>query len=283
MVPYKPAGGRPPFHDTVYVVVTGMPGLSVLIVVPLAEELFPDPETVHTIEETQAKYVAVRQMVRDAEVQVPESIMSAEGLVITVLAVLAVCISDERNRNSVQPRATQAELEGRASTDDRALQLDTSVDKAQGECPVEIIQVAVAGGDVYHRRHAAAVTGRETALVEIQSVHDVGIERREKAYQVTGVIYGRAVQEEKVISACAAVDEQAGHQFGTGSHARQQLEGLDEVGGAEHGKALVQILPAQPRQAGLGPHRRLHAVCGHPRRRQSVAQFRLPAYPLRKC
>ena len=83
---------------------------------------------------------------------------------------------ESRNRQHIQPAASQAEIEGGLSLDNRAFHLESSFYQTNRECAAVVIKITVTGSHINDRRHSSAVACRKAALVEIHVVDYIGIE-----------------------------------------------------------------------------------------------------------
>ena len=169
------------------------------------------------------------------------------------------------DEHEVEPAGAEAEVE-RSTTSlhsppmkgDGPFDLQTSLGEADDERAMIVLHIALAGAGVNNRGYAPTVASRETTLVEVDVLHDIGVERREEAEGVVGVVEGRTVDEEEILVAIATVDVEVGGQFGTGRHTREALDGLHEVRGAEEGKLRVEVVERERRLARLrGVERRV--------------------------
>ena len=98
----------------------------------------------------------------------------------------------------------------------------------------DFLVVAVVLCDVEHSAQTAAETGGKGAFVEGDVLDSVGVEGGEEAAHVGDVVEGHAVEEEEVLVGAAAADVHAAVALAAGLHSGHELQGLDEVGLAEH-------------------------------------------------
>ena len=99
---------------------------------------------------------------------------------------------------------------------------------------MDFLVVAVVLRDVEHGAQAAAEAGGEGAFVEGDVLDGVGVEGREEAAHVADVVEGHAVEEEEVLVGAAAAHIHAAVALAAALHSGHELQGLDEVGLAEH-------------------------------------------------
>ena len=116
---------------------------------------------------------------------------------------------------------------------------------------MDFLVVAVVLCDVEHRTEAAAETGGEGALVEGDVFHGVGVEGREETAEVTDVVEWHAVEEEEVLVGSAAAHVHAAVALAAALHAGHELQGLDDVGLAEHHGYGLDLLHGHLRGAHL--------------------------------
>ena len=175
--------------------------------------------------EAQRQTAAVREDMCELRVHVVKKIAQRHLVVASFVEESA-----DGGGEQVEPTAAQAEDVGCAAvTADWAFEPETSVERAYGVAAVGVGEVAVLGAHIGHRRQAARIACGEATLVEVDTLHDVGVERREQAQRVVDLIEGRAVEQEQVLVVAAAMDIEARHQFHTRSHTRRELQRLHQV------------------------------------------------------
>ncbi len=106
-------------------------------------------------------------------------------------------------------------------------------------------EVAVFGAHVGHRRQTARIACGEAALVEVDTLYNVGVERREQAQRVVDLIEGRAVEQEQVLVVAAAMNIETRHQFHARSHTRCELQRLHQVRRRQQGEAPSDVAAPQ--------------------------------------
>ena len=112
----------------------------------------------------------------------------------------------------------------------RALHHHVRGDQSDAAFAVVFLLVAVLHIDVDDGGEPSPVTGRESAFHELHRLDGVAVEDGEETQQVAGVVDGGLVKEDKVLVGAAAAHVEAGIAFAARLHARQQLDGLDDVG-----------------------------------------------------
>ena len=135
-----------------------------------------------------------------------------------------------------------AEQEGGLALDERSFEVEVAGQQADAHRAGDLVGVALAAAHVEHRGDAAAVFGGDAALVEFHFADDVGVEGREDAEQVRGVVDGAVVEQDEVLVGGAAADVEAAGRLAHGLHARQGEDGLDDVAFAEGARDLVDYL-----------------------------------------
>ena len=158
--------------------------------------------------------------------------------------------------------AARRDAEGGLLFDDGPLDVELGGDEAYGEVAVQLLVVAVVLRDVEHRAQAAAEAGGEGAFVEGDVLHGVGVEGREEAAEVADVVEGHAVEEEEVLVGAAAAHVHAAVALAAALHAGHQLQGLDDVGLAEHHGYGLDLLHGHLRGAHLRRAGVAHALGG---------------------
>ena len=102
---------------------------------------------------------------------------------------------ESRNRQHIQPAASQAKIEGCLSFDDRTFHLKSAFDQTDGECAAVIVEITVTGSHINDRRHSSAVACRKAALVEIHIIDHIGIEAGKHACKMSDRVQGDAVHK----------------------------------------------------------------------------------------
>ena len=115
-------------------------------------------------------------------------------------------------------------------------------EQAHGGGEMMPVRVAAACADVQHRRRAATIAGRHQPLVEVDIAHRIVVERREEPHQVAHVVNGGAVEQNLVLCRCAASHLIAAQAVALHLHARQELQTLDDIALAQHGRQLAHRL-----------------------------------------
>ena len=116
---------------------------------------------------------------------------------------------------------------------------------------VQFLVVAVVLRDVEHRTQSAAEACREGAFIESYILHRIGVECREEATEVRDVVERHTVEQEKVLVGAATTHIHSAVAFATALYAWHQLQGLDNVGLAEHYRHRLDFLDRHLRGAHL--------------------------------
>ena len=169
------------------------------------------------------------------------------GVDVVEVVAAAVVLGEEGAYQQVDVGAPPREDEGGAVPAQRPLHGELRGDEPHRALGLELLHVAVLHVDLQHRREAAAVTGREAGLGDLHVLDGVGVEDREEAEEVGGVVDRGVVEEDQVLVGAAAAHVEAAHALGPGLHAGQQLQGLEDV-----------HLPHEDGSALDLPHRHLH-------------------------
>ena len=197
-----------PLHVELHVVEILVIVLDVTVVMLLAVHL---EEVVARIE-TERGATPVGEDVRHLRIDVVEGITHVE-----LVSPRTVVGGKERSGKCVEPCAPHCHVERGPALPQRTFQLKPSVEQSQTEGAVQLLQVAVVGTYVDHRRQTSAIACRETALVEVDVLHDVGVEGREQTAQVVHLVERRPVEQEEVLVVASPVDIQPRNQFRAGS------------------------------------------------------------------
>ena len=112
---------------------------------------------------------------------------------------------------------------------DGAFHIQFGGQQSYGQVAVVTCGVAVVLSHVDDRTQAAAVAGGEIAFIERHVLDSVGVEDREETHQVTHVVEGHAVQQNQVFIRSAAAHVDARGAFAAGLHAREQLDGFENI------------------------------------------------------
>ena len=107
---------------------------------------------------------------------------------------------------------------------DGALQRQAGGEQADPAPPVPFLAVALLHAQVDHGGDAAAEAGGVLPLVEGDGLQRVGVEDRQEAEEVKGVVYRGAVEQDQVLPRGAAADEQSAEALAGIADARQELE-----------------------------------------------------------
>ena len=172
--------------------------------------------------------VPVVKLVGDARVKVAEIGASP--------VVVAACRHDVQQPVGVCGAASHDE--GGPALYQRSFQVETAGEQAYAERAFYLVGVAFASADVQHRRYAPAELRRDGTLVQLHFADDVGVERRENAEQVRGVVQRAVVEQDKVLVGGASADVEAAGSLAHRLDARERQDGLDYVSFAEGGGYL---------------------------------------------
>ena len=112
-------------------------------------------------------------------------------------------------------------------------------DHAYADAAVRLIQVAVIGAYVDDAGSTSAVAGRERALVECDFLHGLGLEDREDAQHVLGVVDRDAVQQKQVLIGTATPHIQAREPFRSALDSGKKLDGLQDIGLSEQRRSAL--------------------------------------------
>ena len=201
-------------------------------------------KSVLTLVETQEEAVGVAELVVDLGVEVVE----IEGEFIDVVGT--VVQTHTEFDEPVDVTAAGRDHERGAVLDDRTLQFKVRGEQSDREETVIVLHVAILGADVGHGRESATVTGWKGTSEEIDVLHGVGHESRLETEHVVHVVEHDAVQQEEVLVQVAASDAELAGAGKTGLHTGQYLERLENVGLAQHGGHLLNLLDGD----GRGTH-----------------------------
>ena len=111
----------------------------------------------------------------------------------------------------------------------RPLHTHAARQQSNGEAPVHLVAVAVLVVDVDDRAQAAAVRGRVGPLVQPDVLDGVGVERAEEAEEVGGVVDRGPVEQDEGLVRGAAADVEPAGEVRRRLHAREELDGAEEV------------------------------------------------------
>ena len=134
---------------------------------------------------------------------------------------------------------------------DRTFQDEVGAEGVDAYLAGVVAFVAVARGDVHHRRHAAAVFGTEAAGVDVGVEDDVGLEDGVESYAVEGVVDNHAVQQAEVLYHRAAAYVELAALVAGRVDARQHLHVLRYVGRAADGGHLLYLAGGELLHADL--------------------------------
>ena len=112
--------------------------------------------------------------VRDRGIQVIEIICSAYRFSFFVLSVYNI---DDRSEYGIEPASAESYVELGPVPDYRPLEPDTAVDKSEHEITVIPVEISVTCGNIRYGTHSGAVSGGKSALVEIQMIYYISVER----------------------------------------------------------------------------------------------------------
>ena len=135
---------------------------------------------------------------------------------------------------------------------DGPLEGDFGGDQSDGAFALPFVEVAFFHVDFEHRGEATAIARREASFGEGYVSNGIGIEDGEDAEQVRGVIDGYAVEQYEILIGAATAHVQAGLAFASGLHARQQLQGFEDVHFTHEGGKFFDLLYGHGGLAHLG-------------------------------
>ena len=145
-----------------------------------------------------------------------------------------------------------AEGVAQAVLHDRTFEVEPAVEQAERYAAAVLLEVAVVGADVHDGADAAAVTGREGALVEGDFLDGLGLEDGEDAEHVVHVVDRRAVEKNQVFVGAAAADVDAREAFIAALDARDLLQRLKHVRLAEKNRRVLDLLDGNVHRAEIG-------------------------------
>ena len=174
--------------------------------------------------------------------------------IVVVILVFQEQAEQGFRNDGMQPAGTERVTE--PVLDDGPLDMETVVEHAHGQRAVGLLHIAVVGADVDDAGDAAAVAGREGALVEGDVLDCFRLEDGEQAEQVVHIIDRYAVQHHEVLLRTAAPHVQACEAFLAALDAGQQLQCLDDVGLAEERRRVLDLLDRHFQRSEID---RLHA------------------------
>ena len=128
---------------------------------------------VGTFIKSKGQDIVPAEPVCDRGIDIVERIRSAYFLTITVLSVLD---RDYGSEHRIEPASSDRHIERCPAFDNRAFKLKTSIYQPYHKCPRISVRITVTGSHIHHRTQSASVPCRKAALVEIQMIHDIGIE-----------------------------------------------------------------------------------------------------------
>ena len=172
----------------------------------------------------------------EAEAQlVPFSGLMDESQVIVLQAVAQfhTVYFEQAAVEQVQVAAPSGQVEG-GTPSGREGQRAFALHEADGGVQVDLPGHGV---DRVERQPPAQAVGEAGVVAVLDESHAAevgGVERGEEAQQVGGVEHRSAIHLEQALRGLAALDADAGGVVVVGGHARQQLEGADGVGAAQH-------------------------------------------------
>ena len=220
------------------------------------------------VKETDAHVRAPAEEVGELHVQVVEHVVHLQ--VFFVVEVVGDGLGGPRQQ--VEPRTAQAEVERGAEVDtahfaalyvpsvrfplDGTVQLHRTVYHSDAVAAVDALPVAVVGANVYHARQATTIAGREAALVEVDVLHHIGIERREESERVVHLVEWCAVYKKEVLVVVAAMNVKAGSHLDAFLHTRHALQLLHDIGRGEQGELGLEVALQQGTLARLRTHER---------------------------
>ena len=161
--------------------------------------------------EVSGKDIVLGELVGDLCIEISEGIASVD----LVGPVPGIDYCKHRQSQSLSPGSSNAHIERCPVFPERAFKLKTSVNEAECEGSVIVIEVSISGGDVHDRRHLGAISCRETAFVEVHASDDIRVEGREEPEKMAHGIDRHAVKKEKVVASVSSVHIKTGKQLGS--------------------------------------------------------------------
>ena len=231
--------------------------LAVVIALPCLAPVVLRRQRVLSVVDAQVHLRAAVEDVCQLCVQVVEVVGQRDVL----LVVEVVGNGEGRPRQQIEPRAAQPNVERRSEVYaalltlllsllfafqlDGAVQLKAAVEQSDAIGTVQALPVAIVGAHVDDRRQPAAVACGETALVEVDVLHHVGVERREETHRVVNLIERCAVDEEEVLVVVAAMHVESRGHLDALLHTRQALQRLYHVGRRQQRELRLDVLLQQ--------------------------------------
>ena len=231
--------------------------LAVVIALPCLAPVVLRRQRVLSVVDAQVHLRAAVEDVCQLCVQVVEVVGQRDVL----LVVEVVGNGEGRPRQQIEPRAAQPNVERRSEVYaalltlllsllfafqlDGAVQLKAAVEQSDAIGTVQALPVAIVGAHVDDRRQPAAVACGETALVEVDVLHHVGVERREETHRVVNLIERCAVDEEEVLVVVAAMHVESRGHLDALLHTRQALQRLHHVGRRQQRELRLDVLLQQ--------------------------------------
>ena len=154
---------------------------------------------------------------------------------------------------------------------DGAFQHHLGTEYAGSDFARDTLFVTVAGRNVHDRRDTAAVFGSKTARVDVGVADDVGVEHREEADGVEGIVDHHAVEQHLVLDGRAATDIELSALVTGEDDTRNHLEVLCQVSLSADTRNLGDGLGRHRNHRGLGLRTCLHLVGSDAHRLQGQA------------
>ena len=107
---------------------------------------------------------------------------------------------------------------------------------------MESFGISVIGPDIDDAGYSAAISCREGAFVECDFLDRFRCKYRQQAEQMADIVKRRSVEHHKVLVRATASHINSGKSFHAALHARHQLNGLDDIGFAQHHRHVLDHL-----------------------------------------
>ena len=136
---------------------------------------------------------------------------------------LAIFLLYDRHRQGldyIEPSSSHSEIQTRLILDQRALDLEMAIYQAKRGRSLPFGKVSGFYIHIHHGRKATSVPSRKSTLIEIDTIGNVGVERREEPYHVTDLIEGHSVEKEKIIGAIASTNIESAGKLRSARHTR---------------------------------------------------------------
>ena len=159
----------------------------------------------------------VAETMRHLSIQVHKIIANAE------FVILIRQPAGQRTRQQVCPRAAQTNIIRGLSLDDRSLKLHAGIEQADTICTMEVIHVAIRRAHIYHGRQSSSISSRETALVEVDVLHDIRVETGKQTDGMVDLIKWRTIYQKEVLISIATMHIKTTRQFLTFHHTAHPL------------------------------------------------------------